>query len=354
MEARVPVSVTASLALHVGIFGGYFLLTSQAEKVQYKVISNVDFLVSTPKPQTPLDIPKPPPSMKDFLKLALPTAPRTPLSAPLEVKAPEIQRKLMELNSPKLDERSRAQKAAALDALDLSKRRESLAKIDAAPLTRESRPALEMPKLEEVGVRQASRKTLEMAALEEARKPQFQALAALPSDLASRRSAPATAGPLLAPEAANPRRPSAFDRIAQALPQAPPPLMAPSAAPTLRPRLTPDAPAPLARREAGPQAAAKKAVEIEGPLSNRQVLSAAVPQFPSWAKDRGILEADVAIRFYVDPAGSVLGDMRVERTSGFGRLDRLAMDSLKNWRFMPVPASAGNQWGVITFRFILE
>jgi len=46
-------------------------------------------------------------------------------------------------------------------------------------------------------------------------------------------------------------------------------------------------------------------------------------------------------------------DMRVERTSGYGRLDRLCMDSLRNWTFAPAPGS-GAQWGVITFRFILE
>ena len=95
-------------------------------------------------------------------------------------------------------------------------------------------------------------------------------------------------------------------------------------------------------------------MEIEGPLSDRQVVSASVPQFPPWAKEQGVVESAVAIRFTVDPSGKVLETMRVERTSGFGRMDRLAMEHLKLWRFAPVNASEGNQWGIITFRFILE
>ena len=51
--------------------------------------------------------------------------------------------------------------------------------------------------------------------------------------------------------------------------------------------------------------------------------------------------------------GAVMPDMRVEHTSGYGRLDRLAMDSLRNWKFEPIAAQE-RQWGIITFRFLLE
>ena len=64
-------------------------------------------------------------------------------------------------------------------------------------------------------------------------------------------------------------------------------------------------------------------------------------------------EAEVRIKFYVSPAGDVLPDLRVETTSGYGRLDRLALDSLKTWTFEPI-GGAGRQWGIITFRFVLE
>ena len=58
---------------------------------------------------------------------------------------------------------------------------------------------------------------------------------------------------------------------------------------------------------------------------------------------------------YTDASGAVLEDrLRVERTSGYGRLDRLAVDHLKLWKFEPVGGDGRNEWGVITFRFILE
>jgi TonB family protein len=109
----------------------------------------------------------------------------------------------------------------------------------------------------------------------------------------------------------------------------------------------------LERRRAAAAVAQKKAVEIEGPLADRKVSAYALPQFPSWARAQGILEADVSIRFTVDESGAVLPGMRVTRTSGYGRIDKLAMQYLRRWRFRPAPG-AGVQWGVITFRFVTE
>jgi TonB family protein len=104
-----------------------------------------------------------------------------------------------------------------------------------------------------------------------------------------------------------------------------------------------------AATEGGP----KKGVEIEGPLKDRKVVSAVIPKFPDWARTQGMMEAEVAIRFNVDAEGNVMPGMRVERTSGYGRLDRLCTESLRSWTFVPAPGS-GAQWGIITFRFILE
>jgi TonB family protein len=114
------------------------------------------------------------------------------------------------------------------------------------------------------------------------------------------------------------------------------------------------APEPVRRvAQAAADAGARKGVEIEGPLANRKIVAYSVPAFPDWARQQGILEAAVAIHFTVDAGGLVMPGMRVERTSGYGRLDKLAMESLKSWRFAPMPGS-GAQWGVITFRFVLE
>src|SRR5206468_105908 len=111
--------------------------------------------------------------------------------------------------------------------------------------------------------------------------------------------------------------------------------------------------APKRKRAALQTGAPKKGVEIEGPLADRKVLNYEIPEFPSWAKEQGILEASVAIRFWVNKDGEVLPNMRVEHTSGYGRLDRLAMDALSKWKFAPL-LSEERQWGVITFRFLLE
>ncbi len=361
METRVPASVMTSMALHVGGFAAYLLFFQTAQKADLRIITDVDLLVAPP-PETRAQeaAPKPPPpaSIRDFLKLALPSIPKpAPAHVPLEVKAPELRKALMDMPQPKLEDRGRLQKAAAIEALDLDRRRESLAKVDAGLSLRASRAAPILgPRLDEVGMRQAPRKVIEMAALEEKREqlaPRgLQAMAPEPSR--SRSLAPAA--PLLAPEAAPRPENRSLGTLARMLPAQPlEPASAPRELPSIPKRAIapPAALAPRARDE-GPQAAPKKAVEIEGPLSDRQVVSASVPQFPQWAKEQGVVESAVSIRFTVDPAGKVLESMRVERTSGFGRMDRLAMEHLKLWRFAPVSASEGNQWGIITFRFILE
>jgi TonB family protein len=102
------------------------------------------------------------------------------------------------------------------------------------------------------------------------------------------------------------------------------------------------------------QAEASRKVEIEGPLSKRKVLKYYVPEFPAWAGDLGLLEASVAIKFYVDNSGRVLDDTSVEKTSGYGALDRLAAGAIKRWRFEPLSGAASRQWGIITFRFVTD
>ncbi len=97
----------------------------------------------------------------------------------------------------------------------------------------------------------------------------------------------------------------------------------------------------------------KETVKITGPLEKRKVISSQVPQYPDWARAKNI-EADVAIKFTVSPSGEVLDNMVVERTSGYPQLDRLALQTLKNWRFSALTNNSEDQWGVITFRFRLD
>lgn len=99
----------------------------------------------------------------------------------------------------------------------------------------------------------------------------------------------------------------------------------------------------------------QEAVEITGPLKDRQTIFNPIPDYPAWAKARGI-EANVTLYFVVEPGGRVIGEtISVERTSGYIELDNLVIGKLKLWRFVPLNASEKqiNQEGLITFRFRL-
>ena len=358
-EPRVPAALIVSAALHVAGFAVFLHYTEKVSREGTKVLSDVELLMEEeqredkPMRQRKAEAP----SMKDFLKLALPAVPK--LAAPLEIKAPEQQRTLMEIPKLKLDEdRGRVQTPPKLAALDLGSRRMELAKVAQPLVGRESSPMMAMPKLEEVGTQKASRKVIQMAALSEENRERLQA--APIKDLSSqldRRKTPAMAAPLLQAEGD-----SALGRLARMLPAEQPIRLEPQAAeagpqaPVKRFESVKAATLPPREERAELQRVEKQqAVTIEGPIKARRIVSRSVPQYPQWARDAGIVEADVAIKFFVSAGGFVLEDrISVERTSGYGRLDRLAVDHLKEWRFEPLALGGGNEWGVITFRFILE
>lgn len=103
-------------------------------------------------------------------------------------------------------------------------------------------------------------------------------------------------------------------------------------------------------REAKPE---KKSVEIMGPVVGRKILTSYIPVYPDWARAEHI-EADVVIKFYVSPEGKIREKLYLERTSGYSKLDRLAMEAIKRWVFEPLETSGGDQWGIITFRYLLK
>lgn len=75
-------------------------------------------------------------------------------------------------------------------------------------------------------------------------------------------------------------------------------------------------------------------------------------EYPEWAKERGV-DAKVVLRFRVMPDGSVDSQIVVRKTSGWRQLDELAMKSLRNFLFDPLPAGSAQtaQWGELTFHF---
>lgn len=101
--------------------------------------------------------------------------------------------------------------------------------------------------------------------------------------------------------------------------------------------------------------AKKSAPEISGPLKQRKLISSNAPAYPEWAKRQGI-EADVVLKFYVDPRGYVMGNITVERTSGYRELDMLSIEALKKWIFEPLGKNEPqqDQWGGVTMRYVLE
>lgn len=352
-EARLPTSVVVSLGLHGGLLVLFGLSMRQGPKQAAKVVDGVDLLISAPKPRAQAAAVKPPPlSTFDFLKLALPAAPHAAAPAQLSVKVPE--RKIALAEAPKLEDRAKKDLGPKLQALDLNDHPIEAAKLDVKITRRQAAATLAaLPRLEEVGRRRV--KNLPQALALEDRRREAVAAAGLPEmtlKAPTRRQALAAAAALQ--EATPAERAPERKGLSALLPDKPL-LMEARPQAMVAPKLEKVAAiAPkLERRQATRAEAQKKGVEIEGPLADRKVAAYSIPTFPSWAKNQGILEADVAIRFTVDEEGAVMPGMRVESSSGYGRLDKLAMESLKSWRFVRSPG-AGVQWGVITFRFILE
>jgi TonB family protein len=352
-QARVPASVMISLAVHAGFLVLFVGLVKEGPKQAAQIIEGVDLLIA---PAAPRPVAKPVLSTMDFLKMALPAAP--PRHAELAAVDLKIEKhKTVLAEAPKLEESMR-KLAPKLEALDLSRSRVSAAKVDAEPMSRRraAETLASLPKLEEVGRRRV--KNLPEALVLEDKRREASAIIGGALDApapTSRRQVMAAAAALTEAEAplARPSTRKGFSVLPDQLE------MRPHAEATMSAKLEKldkiEAAPRLARRQAAAatEDAPKKGVEIEGPLKDRKVVGADIPKFPAWAQKQGLMEAEVAIRFNVDAEGFVMPGMRVERTSGYGRLDRLCMDSLRNWTFAPAPGS-GAQWGVITFRFLLE
>ncbi|MBI4060118.1 MAG: TonB family protein [Elusimicrobia bacterium] len=352
MTQRVPASVLISLAFHAGFLALFLGAVREGPKQAAQIVEGVDLLIAPSRPRPTV---KPALSTMDFLKMALPAAPprRAALQA-VDLKLPETRKPAL-AEAPKLEESSR-RLAPKLEALDLSRSRVSAAKIDAEPMSRRraAQTLAALPKLEEVGRRRV-RNLPEALALEDKRREAVAILGGAldaPRPTSRRQAVAAAAIPLEEAEgapAAAPRKglsllPDAIDlRPRGAEAAAAPRLEQLAAEPRLERRQA------AAATDGGP----RKGVEIEGPLKDRKVVAAEIPKFPDWARAQGMLEAEVALRFTVDAEGLVMPGVRVERTSGYGRLDRLCMDSLRRWTFASAPGS-GAQWGVITFRFVLE
>ena len=338
------------------LYINFVLLVPETRNI---VISNVDLLLQEKEAR----IPKAPGNKTlDFLKLALPKIPKiemaqTPKLPVIDIKEPEMRRKNFDLPQKLLERSGRAQTQERLD-MDTAKRAASAMNADldikAERVTASLEPKIE---LEEVGINKAPALPDNLKFDENARSftPQTmqelniavdraRKVSALPQGLSERQ------GEVEAIRESARISPAMPERLAEA-PMAP----AENVTQGLRAKPVISVAGLGGLKSASmKQAEEPKKVEIEGPISKRKVLKYYVPDFPSWARDRGLLEASVSIKFYVDNAGQVLDNASVEKTSGYGALDRSAMDAIKRWQFEPVTGAASRQWGIITFRFVSE
>jgi TonB family protein len=359
----MPVSVSTSLALHAaGVF--LFMHMSQVSaKQRAAVINNVDFRIQVHKAPVPLpkifQKPTAPPKIMDFLKLALPAVPKVALQQ-MQIKLPEAPK--IKIAEAKLDDRGRKLELAKVEALDLNKQRLNLASVDEKIETHKTLDLAKAPMLEEVGTRRVKnlpqalkmederRQAVAMKTFEMAGIP-TQGHAAAVTQMAAIQDAAGAAE----------SHSALMDQIRSHLPTATAPLDRPlevrqgtEGPPEIRKTFNLKLP-PLEKPSGqAPPEEKKKAMEITGPLADRKLVSYQIPTLPDWAKQTFVVEADVALKFWVSPAGDVLADLTsVASTSGSGQLDRFAEDCISQWKFEPI-ASEQKQWGIITFRFVLE
>ena len=323
------------------------------------VISNVDLLMQEKTASAPKPIPVRNRTFA-FLKMALPAIPKIAAAQPprppsIDIKTPGARRP-MPAAAQKLQERSG--RVQAQEKLEMDTRIKRTAAINADLGIKAERAAVALApriELEEVGMKKAPPLPANLKFDENARAERPQTMQAL--NLAVARAAKVPANPQGLAENTGAMKPAGGGaRVSVAMPDkiadAGGKKVELAAGLRRQPALTAAALRNPVSEGIKDERTAQKA-EIEGPLSKRKVVKSYVPPFPDWARSRGILEASAAVKFYVDNGGLVLDNVSVERSSGYGELDRLALDAIKKWRFEPLPGALSRQWGIITFRFVM-
>lgn len=349
-------SLAGSVAFHGLLFFlclKFILLRPETRKI---VIGNVDLIMQEKAARAQAGPARN--KIFKFLKLALPqiTRPAAPEMPALDIKTPESRRRIFELPQ-KLSEREGKLKVE--EKLDMagSRRAASAIKDAALVMAPERGQAALAPKieLEEVGLKKAPKLPENLKFDDESREAvRPRDMAEL--DIAIRRAASAAAAPqalsgragsIIAPHEAARAIPAAPERLPEARQAKEAAINPRRAQPVISASALLDRAGGLKTADEG-----KKKIKITGPLSKRKILRYYAPPFPAWARERGLLEAVVALKFYVDNLGRVLDTVTVESSSGYGALDRLAVEAIKQWAFEPLDGPASNQWGVITFRFV--
>jgi protein TonB len=156
-----------------------------------------------------------------------------------------------------------------------------------------------------------------------------------PPSLEPPKVAPPTHLPKPVPAARQPERPT--ERPVLAAPaEAPSPISAPSV--------------PSAAVAEAPPAL----LPVSAPVFNAAYLENPAPPYPGMSR-RMHEEGKVILRVHVTPAGTA-DEVQVRASSGSGRLDESARDTVKTWKFVPAKrgAEAVPAWVLIPISFRLE
>lgn len=115
---------------------------------------------------------------------------------------------------------------------------------------------------------------------------------------------------------------------------------------------TPEAPAAPVQQQAAP--AQEAPAPVTPPRTDASHLNNPAPQYPALSRRLGE-QGRVMLDVYILPDGSV-GEVKLNRTSGFPRLDSAALQAVKSWRY--VPAKRGDKpipyWYVQPVSFVLN
>ena len=129
----------------------------------------------------------------------------------------------------------------------------------------------------------------------------------------------------------------------------PPAVVAPPAPPLAA------APAPMvAAAPPAPPAAAPAPVEITPPVFNADYLQNPAPAYPAHSR-RLHEQGRVVLRVLVSAAGSA-EEVEISASSGHGRLDEAARETVRHWKFHPARrgAEAVPAWVLVPIRFSLD
>src|SRR5262245_2928600 len=130
----------------------------------------------------------------------------------------------------------------------------------------------------------------------------------------------------------------------------PPPIIAAEAPPV---EAAAEAPAPVAVAPEPEPAPPPKPVLLIPPSFNAAYLDNPAPTYPSASRRFGE-EGQVVLRVYVNARG-LADKVELSQSSGYDRLDRVALDTVRQWRF--VPARRGDEavsaWVLVPIAFRL-